>query len=58
MWRPSGALAGKVFYGLAGVNHAFRARRSGHETMAMVADLLAALVLLACLLSLMGRRGW
>jgi hypothetical protein len=46
-WRSAAALAGGVFYGLAGANHAFRAHRGTLESVAMVSDLWAAAVLLA-----------
>jgi hypothetical protein len=45
-WRLAGALAGGIFYGLAGVNHALQAHRNRLENVAMVSDLFAALVLL------------
>ncbi|HKS57152.1 MAG TPA: DUF6790 family protein [Steroidobacteraceae bacterium] len=45
-WRLAGALAGGIFYGLAGVNHTVHAHRNRLENVAMVSDLCAALVLL------------
>lgn len=45
-WRLAVALAGGIFYGLAGVNHAVQAHRNRLENVAMVSDLFAALVLL------------
>jgi hypothetical protein len=39
------SLAGAVFYGLAGVNHALHSGRTRPQTVAMVTDLLAAAVL-------------
>ena len=44
-WRVAGALAGAVFYGLAGTNHAGHAGRNRAQTVAMVSDLFVALVL-------------
>ena len=53
-WRLAGALAGGVFYGLAGVMHALQDHRNRLENVAMVSDLGACAVLLgACLLVLM-----
>lgn len=46
-WLLAAALAGGVFYGLAGVNHALQPHRNQLETVAMVTDLFAAAVLLA-----------
>ena len=46
-WRPAGALAGGVFYALAGVNHALQTHRGKLESVAMVSDLWASAVLLA-----------
>jgi hypothetical protein len=46
-WRPAGALAGGVFYALAGVNHALQAHRGKLEGIAMVSDLWASAILLA-----------
>ncbi|HOV20935.1 MAG TPA: hypothetical protein PLK10_15980 [Ottowia sp.] len=52
-WRLAGALAGGVFYGLAGVMHALQDHRNRLENVAMVSDLGACAVLLgACLLVL------
>jgi hypothetical protein len=47
-WRLAAALAGSVFYGLAGVNHIVQSHRNRLENVAMVSDLFAALVLLGC----------
>jgi hypothetical protein len=44
-WRLPGALAGCVFYGLAGVNHALQSHRNQLENVAMVSDLGIALIL-------------
>ncbi|MFG1403255.1 hypothetical protein [Xanthobacter sediminis] len=46
------ALAGAVFLGLAGIQHALQKARGGKETIAMVSDFGLAAVLLACLLGL------
>jgi len=43
----AGALAGGIFYGLAGVNHAVQSHRNRLETVAMTSDLFAAVVLFA-----------
>jgi hypothetical protein len=45
-WRLASALAGGVFYGLAGINHALQSHRTRLENVAMVSDLWAAIVLL------------
>jgi hypothetical protein len=45
-WRLAGALAGGVFYALAGANHVLQPHRGKLETIAMVSDLWAAGVLL------------
>jgi hypothetical protein len=45
-WTPAGALAGGVFYALAGANHALQAHRNAKEDVAMVSDLLVAAVLI------------
>ena len=46
-WLPAAALAGMIFYGLAGINHAFQPHRNRLENVAMVSDLFVAVVLLA-----------
>jgi hypothetical protein len=46
-WRPAGALAGGVFYALAGGNHVLQPHRGKLENIAMASDLWAAAVLLA-----------
>ena len=53
-WRPAAALAGGVFYGLAGLNHALQAHRGKLENVAMVSDLWAAGVLIASLVAMLG----
>ena len=45
-WVQAGALAGAVFYGLAGINHMLRGERNTHGNVAMASDLLIAAVLL------------
>jgi hypothetical protein len=47
-WRMAAALAGGIFYGLAGVNHVLHGARTRLEKVAMASDLFAALVLLGC----------
>ncbi|HSZ06993.1 MAG TPA: hypothetical protein VK794_00535 [Steroidobacteraceae bacterium] len=46
-WRPAGALAGGVFYALAGANHVLQTHRGKLEGIAMMSDLWASAVLLA-----------
>ncbi len=46
-WLMAEALAGGIFYGLAGVNHAVRPHRNRLENVAMTSDLFVATVLLA-----------
>jgi len=46
-WRLGAALAGGIFYGLAGLNHVLQAHRNRLETVAMGSDLFAALLLLS-----------
>jgi hypothetical protein len=47
-WILPAALAGGIYYGLAGINHIFQKHRNRLETVAMVSDLFAGYVLLAC----------
>ena len=47
-WVTAAALAGGIFYALAGVNHVLQPHRNKLENVAMVSDLFAASVLLAC----------
>jgi hypothetical protein len=53
LWMPSWAapmgLAGALFLGLAGLNHLLQAHRNARENFAMATDLLAALLIAACL---------
>jgi hypothetical protein len=53
-WRPAAALAGGIFYGLAGVSHALQPHRGKLENVAMVSDLWAAVVLLVSLSAILG----
>ena len=46
-WRVAAALAGGIFYALAGINHALRPHRNRLENIAMTSDLLAGALLLA-----------
>jgi len=46
-WRIAGALAGGVFYALAGLNHAIQPHRNRLENIAMTSDLFAAGLLFA-----------
>jgi hypothetical protein len=47
-WTLAGALAGGLFYGLAGINHAVQPHRNALENTAMASDLFAAVALLGC----------
>ncbi|MEJ8853115.1 DUF6790 family protein [Variovorax robiniae] len=47
-WAAPAAIAGAVFLGLAGINHAMQAHRNARENFAMLTDLVGALVLAAC----------
>jgi hypothetical protein len=49
-WLLPAAIAGAVFYGLAGVNHFLHKARGMNENVAMVSDVLVAVVLVICLL--------
>ena len=55
-WRPAGALAGGVFYALAGANHVLRTHRGKLEGIAMVSDLWASAVLLASFAAMLTLR--
>jgi hypothetical protein len=50
-WRSAGALAGVVFYALAGVNHLRHRERGRLQNVAMASDLLVAVVLLVASVS-------
>jgi hypothetical protein len=50
-WVIPAALAGGIYYGLAGINHIFRKHRGRLETVAMTSDLFAAYVLISCCVS-------
>jgi hypothetical protein len=45
-WQLAAALAGGVFYGLAGINHVRQPHRNRMENVAMASDLFASIVLL------------
>ena len=49
-WLMPAAIAGAVFYGLAGVNHFLHKARNSNENVAMVSDVMVAVVLIVCLL--------
>jgi hypothetical protein len=49
-WLMPAAVAGSVFYGLAGVNHFLHKARNRNENVAMVSDVMVAVVLIVCLL--------
>lgn len=52
-WIMPAAVAGAIFLGLAGINHARQPERNSRENLAMVTDLvLAALLAMFCLISL------
>jgi hypothetical protein len=55
-WRPAAALAGSVFYGLAGANHVLRPQRGKLENVAMVSDIWVAVVLLASFVAMLGHQ--
>ena len=46
VWVVPGAIAGAVFYGLAGIRHVFKPNRDRLENIAMVSDLWMAAILL------------
>ena len=48
-WIPAAALAGGLFYGLAGVRHLLDKQRTGNGVIAMVSDLIVFAILAACL---------
>ena len=55
-WQLAAALAGGIFYGLAGVNHVLHQHRNRLQNTAMVSDLFAAAVLIAvCVASVLGK---
>ena len=45
-WQLAAALAGGIFYALAGTNHAFQIRRNRLQHVAMLSDIFAAAILL------------
>jgi hypothetical protein len=50
-WTMPAAVAGALFYGMAGVNHVRHAPRTRNQTVAMVSDLLFALAVAALAVS-------
>jgi len=56
-WIAPAALAGGLFYGLAGVEHLLKGDRNANETIAMVSDLFIFLVLAFYLVALLVRPG-
>ena len=56
-WIAPAALAGGLFYGLAGVEHLLKGDRNANETIAMVSDLFVFLVLAFYLGALLVRPG-
>ena len=55
-WMLAGALAGGIFYGLAGINHVVQHHRNRLENVAMATDIFAAVLLLGvCLHAWLGR---
>jgi hypothetical protein len=56
-WRAAAALAGGVFYGLAGANHMLQSHRNRLETIALVSDLWAAGVLFTCFAAILAAGG-
>jgi hypothetical protein len=55
-WCPAAALAGGVFYALAGANHVLQPHRGKLESIAMASDLWAAAVLLASFAAMLASR--
>jgi hypothetical protein len=49
-WAAPAALAGAIFFGLAGIQHVRNQPTNGKERLAMWSDLFIAIVLIACLL--------
>ena len=47
-WTLPAAIAGAIFYGLAGLNHVQHSERNRIESVAMISDLFIALVLAGC----------
>lgn len=57
-WRLAAALAGGLFYGMAGITHILQPHRNRLESVAMVSDLFASLVLLGvCVAAVVGQYG-
>ena len=47
-WVMPAAMLGAIYYGLAGINHCFHKGRNKLQTLALVSDLFAAVVLATC----------
>ncbi len=56
-WIVPAAIAGGLFYGLAGINHLLRAKRNALENIAMVSDMLIFVVLAGFLAAVWLRSG-
>lgn len=52
-WQPAGALAGGVFYTIAGIGHARKSGRARLQNIAMISDLFVGSVLLAVVVSML-----
>ena len=50
-WVTPAAMLGAIYYGLAGINHCLHQGRNKLQNLAMVTDLLAALLLAICCLA-------
>jgi hypothetical protein len=53
-WLPAAALAGGIFYALAGLGHVFSSDRNRLETVAMVSDLMAGALLICLVVAISG----
>jgi hypothetical protein len=47
-WTPVAAVAGAIFYGLAGLNHLRSGQRTSAARIAMLSDFWAAAILISC----------
>jgi hypothetical protein len=56
-WVLPVAIAGAVFYGLAGINHVMHKKRNRLQNVAMISDLFVAAILLSCIGALWFDRG-
>jgi hypothetical protein len=54
-WLPVSAVAGAIFYGLAGINHVFSSHRNRLQTVAMVSNFFICGILLAFCLAVAAR---